>query len=109
MSTVSVEFFKHNLWANLRLLDACSTLGDEHLSASVPGTYGSVRDTLVHIFGAEGRYVSRITRGEVVRPTPESAGFSLSAASQRLWPRIRPAINISTSVSCSCDRRRTWR
>ncbi len=75
MSTVLVEFFKHNLWANLRLLDACSTLGDEHLSASVPGTYGSVGNTLVHIFGAEGRYVSRITRGEVVRPTPESAGF----------------------------------
>jgi uncharacterized damage-inducible protein DinB len=54
---VGVEIFKHNLWANLRLLDACAALSEDDLQATAPGTYGQVRDTLVHIFASEGRYV----------------------------------------------------
>ena len=53
-----VELFKHNLWANLRLLDVCAGLDATQLDATAPGTYGSIRDTLVHLFGAEGRYVA---------------------------------------------------
>jgi uncharacterized damage-inducible protein DinB len=54
---VAVEIFKHNLWANLRLLDACASLSEEDLEATAPGTYGKVRDTLVHLLASEGRYV----------------------------------------------------
>ena len=57
MAGVGVEIFKHNLWANLRLLDACAALSEDDLQATAPGTYGQVRDTLVHIFASEGRYV----------------------------------------------------
>jgi len=52
------ELFWHNLWANLRLLQACAALSDEQMAANAPGTYGSVRDTLVHIAAAEARYVA---------------------------------------------------
>jgi len=52
------ELFWHNLWANLRLLQACAALSDEQMAASAPGTYGSVCDTLVHIAAAEARYVA---------------------------------------------------
>lgn len=62
------DLFRHNLWANLRLLDACAALGDEHLSASAPGTYGTVRDTLVHMLAAEGRYVTQFP-GDRPEPT----------------------------------------
>jgi uncharacterized damage-inducible protein DinB len=61
MTTGMADFFKHNLWANLHLLDVCAGLDDVQLSASVDGTRGSVRDTLVHLFGAEQRYVQRFT------------------------------------------------
>jgi uncharacterized damage-inducible protein DinB len=61
---VLITAFKHHLWANLRLLEACDGIGDEVLDADLKGTYGSVRDTLLHLCGAEERYVSRIT-GEV--------------------------------------------
>ncbi len=53
------ELFRHNTWANLKLLDACRSLGDEHLDANVPGTFGSIRDTLLHIVGAEVSYRSQ--------------------------------------------------
>lgn len=59
MSTILVELFRHNLWANLRLLDVCAELTDEQLNLSAPGTYGRVNDTLVHLFGGEERYCLR--------------------------------------------------
>jgi uncharacterized damage-inducible protein DinB len=64
MPEVLATAFKHHLWANLRLLEACDGLGDEVLDADLKGTYGSIRDTLLHLCAAEERYVSGIT-GEV--------------------------------------------
>ena len=51
------EFFRHNTWANLRLLDACESLTDEQLDITAIGTMGTIRNTLVHIVGAEQRYL----------------------------------------------------
>ena len=69
MSTELVDFFKYNLWANLRLLDACANLADAQLDATMRGTYGSVRATLVHIFAGEEGYVQRFT-GQLPQPAP---------------------------------------
>src|SRR5215472_9532260 len=55
------DFFKYNLWANMRLLDACAQLSDAQLDATTKGTYGSVRETLIHLFSAEEGYVRGIT------------------------------------------------
>ena len=57
MATVLIELFRHNTWANERLLEVCAGLDDARLGATGDGTFGSVRDTLVHLFGAQGRYV----------------------------------------------------
>jgi len=75
MSTALVELFRHNLWANLRLLDACSRLPDEQLDASAPGTYGRVRDTLVHLLAAEERYVTLLGGQQPEHPLREADGF----------------------------------
>jgi uncharacterized damage-inducible protein DinB len=56
--------YKHNLWANLRLLECCAELTDEQLDATLSGTYGSIRDTLAHIVLAEQSYFSRISTGQ---------------------------------------------
>jgi uncharacterized damage-inducible protein DinB len=61
------HFFRQNLWANLRLLDECAVLTDEQLDATLDGTYGSVRVTLMHIFAGEESYVQHFT-GQ--RPEP---------------------------------------
>ncbi len=60
MSESLVEMFRHNAWANQRLLDACEGLSDAQLDATVVGTFGSIRDTLVHIVGAQERYVAAL-------------------------------------------------
>jgi uncharacterized damage-inducible protein DinB len=61
MATVIADFFKFNLWANLRVLDACAGLDDARLDATIRGPFGSVRETLVHIVAAEEGYVQRFT------------------------------------------------
>jgi len=60
MATTLAELYKHNLWANLLSLEACANLTDEQLDTTVLGTYGNLRDTLVHLAGAEERYAASL-------------------------------------------------
>jgi uncharacterized damage-inducible protein DinB len=60
-----VELYKHHLWANQTLLDTCESLEDSALDATADGTYGTVRETLVHLLAAESRYLGAMTgKGE---------------------------------------------
>ena len=72
MTDTLTNIFRHNLWANLRLFKVCETLNNEQLDTSLPGTYGSIRDTLEHILRAERSYLSRISTGELY-PHPKDA------------------------------------
>ena len=64
--------FRHNRWANVRILERCAGLTDEQLAATIVGAYGSIRDTLQHIVTAERSYFSRISTGQPYR-RPEDA------------------------------------
>ncbi len=72
---ILVGLYRHNVWANLRLLEACAGLSDTQLDASTAGTYGRLRDTLVHLCAAEERYVSTLAGKRPDRPLRESDGF----------------------------------
>ncbi len=61
MSSHLTETFRHSHWATLRILDWCGELDDELLDSSAPGTFGDARATLVHLVGAEERYVELLT------------------------------------------------
>lgn len=61
MTSILVRIFEHNRWANLRAVEACAGLTDTQLDLTVVGTAGSVRQTLMHIAGAEQRYVMRLS------------------------------------------------
>ena len=67
-TSVLATLFAHNTWANLKLLDFCEHLSDSQLDATAIGGFGSIRDTLVHIVGAEVSYVERVN-GKLP-PTP---------------------------------------
>jgi uncharacterized damage-inducible protein DinB len=75
MTSILEELFKHNLWANLRLLDACDKLSDAQLDTGAPGTYGRIRDTLVHLVGAEELYLALLTGKQPERPLRPGDGF----------------------------------
>jgi uncharacterized damage-inducible protein DinB len=79
-------YFRHNLWANLLLLDSCATLDEAQLAATAAGTYGSIRATLGHLTFAEERYIFHITKGQqmagAVRPTADTSLEELRARVQ---------------------------
>jgi uncharacterized damage-inducible protein DinB len=56
--------FRHHVWATLQLIDHCNALPGERLQESVPGTYGSVIATLIHLVAADQRYLHRMDGAE---------------------------------------------
>lgn len=59
--TALVTMFRHNLWANLKLFDACVALDEAQLAATAVGTYGSIYDTLNHLVRAAQGYLFLLT------------------------------------------------
>ena len=57
------DAFDHHVWATLRILDACDPLSPEQLATTVPGTYGSIIETLRHTVGADTGYLWVLTDG----------------------------------------------
>jgi uncharacterized damage-inducible protein DinB len=84
-----LELFRHKTWATLRLIEFCQGVDESTLELTVPGTYGSIRETLRHLVRAEEGYFNRITG----RPTSERVAAEgpvdladLSARIERLGP-----------------------
>jgi len=57
------DAFAHHVWATLRLVDACLALSPQQLETAVPGTYGSILETVRHLVGADSSYLF-VTSGE---------------------------------------------
>lgn len=76
MTATLLELYRHKTWATLRLIEYCQSLADEHLDATIPGTYGTIRETLRHLVGAEESYLSTLTRAPFLTKE-EAAAFVL--------------------------------
>ncbi len=77
-TSVLLELLHHKTWATLRLIEYCQSLAPEHLDASVPGTYGSIRETLRHLLRADESYFKSVT-GENLGDFPAEAGLGALA------------------------------
>jgi uncharacterized damage-inducible protein DinB len=55
------DAFAHHVWATLRLIDACLTLTPEQLDTPVPGTYGTIMETVRHSVEGDTYYLSHLT------------------------------------------------
>jgi uncharacterized damage-inducible protein DinB len=55
------DAFAHDVWATLRLIDATLQLSPQQLDTAVPGTYGSVLETMRHLVGSDSWYLFDIT------------------------------------------------
>lgn len=75
MSEALVEMFRHNAWANDCLYEACEGLSDEQLDATVVGTFGSIRNTLVHIAAAQSRFAGALAGSDSTNLVRESDPF----------------------------------
>jgi len=63
------DAFAHHVWATLRLVDTCLELSPQQLETDVPGTYGSILDTLRHLIGSDAwdLFVASGDRASLIR------------------------------------------
>jgi uncharacterized damage-inducible protein DinB len=54
------DAFEHHVWATTTLIDTCLELSPEQLETSVPGTYGTILQTMRHLVGGDAWYLYRL-------------------------------------------------
>jgi len=60
MTVTDLEgFHDYGCWANKKLFDVISQLAPEQFTRDVAGSYGSIRNTMVHILSAEWGWLDR--------------------------------------------------
>ena len=104
------DAFGHHVWATLRLIDACAGLTPAQLDTTVPGTYGSILDTMRHLVGADASYLY-VTSGGATTPIDEErmdlgelrAAIEYNAS---VWPSVVQAAPCSFEVFMPS---RVWR
>ena len=66
-----VELYEYHYWANPKLFGVLEQLTPEQFTQSVAGSYGSIRNTLVHVVSAEWGWLDRCggpKRGKALNP-----------------------------------------
>ena len=84
--------YDYGYWANKKLLAVISQLAPEDFARSVAGSYGSVRNTMVHVLSAEAGWLERCG-GPRRGPRLNSADFptveSVVQASNKVEQQLR--------------------
>ena len=81
------RLFDYHYWATRQLLGVVVQLTPEQFTHSIAGSYGSVRNTLVHVLSAEWGWLERCggpRRGERLNPQD----FPEVEALARAWSRV---------------------
>jgi uncharacterized damage-inducible protein DinB len=92
MTSLMEDAFAHHVWATLTLADACLALPPEQLDTTVPGTYGSIHDTMRHIVGSDASYLFVTSEETFPRIDEEQMGFrelrDQMATHGEAWSRV---------------------
>lgn len=81
----------YHYWARDRVLAAAGRLTPEQFTRDLGNSFPSVRDTLVHMYGAEWVWLSR-WEGQSPTALPESSPYGDVAGIQRAWIGIEAKI-----------------
>ena len=83
--------YDYNAWANHRQLEVASKLTAEQFAKPLGSSFGSVRDTLAHIYGAEWLWLERF-QGRSPASLPDAAQFSDAATLEARWNEFEPRL-----------------
>jgi uncharacterized damage-inducible protein DinB len=91
--------FAYNDWANKRALQAASALTLEQFAKPLGNSFSSVRDTLVHMYGAENVWLQRF-KGFSPPGFPDPAQFTDIASLESKWiPQAADLLNFISGLS----------
>jgi uncharacterized damage-inducible protein DinB len=81
------DLYDYNIWANHKTLDSLETISPEQFTAPMGGSFASIRDTVVHILGAEWIWWQRCI-GERPKGLLDAASFPDVASLRDKWHDI---------------------
>jgi uncharacterized damage-inducible protein DinB len=84
------ELYQYNFWANHRMLEACAALPQELFVRELGSSFSSVRDTIVHIWGAEWIWLER-WNGRSPRSLPLAESSATLSQLKALWEETERA------------------
>ena len=87
-----IELYSYNDWVNNRLLNAVGQLENEEFVRDLSSSFKSIRDTMVHIIGAEELWLSR-WMGEQGRTLLNADDFPTYTSLTDRWDDFRNQIN----------------
>jgi uncharacterized damage-inducible protein DinB len=76
--------YEFNAWANRRMLGAVAEVKQEEFLRPMGSSFGSLRDTMAHIYGGEWVWLERF-QGRSPASLPEAAEFQDVASLQEKW------------------------
>jgi uncharacterized damage-inducible protein DinB len=83
--------FDYNAWANHRSIEGTAGLTTEHFVKPLGSSFGSVRDTLAHIYGAEWIWLERF-KGSSPPSLPDVTQFVDLASLRTAWAELEPRL-----------------
>ncbi len=84
---ILADAYDHHVWATLTLIDVCLPLTEEQLASQVPGTYGSILETIRHLVGADRSYLELLSSGRLAAIDEETMDLpALRAAMAETGP-----------------------
>ena len=81
------ELYNYNFWARDQQLAACAKLSDEQLARPLGSSFGSLRDTLAHLLGADWVWLQRF-HGQSPRSVPWANEVQTLEAIRGRWQNI---------------------
>ncbi len=85
IKTEILTLFEYNYWATRLIVQAAAGLSPEQFLAPVRLSFGSVRGTLVHVYGTEHLWRLRCQEGTSPSSLPAEASFPDLAALRQAW------------------------
>jgi uncharacterized damage-inducible protein DinB len=79
--------YEFNAWADRRTAESCAVLSPEQFTQDMKSSFHSVRDTLVHIFGAEWLWLER-WNGRMPTAFPWAPNFTDLAMVRARWLEV---------------------
>jgi uncharacterized damage-inducible protein DinB len=81
------EMFAYHRWATGKILDCVAPVTDEELRREIGGSFGSLRGTLLHAYGADWVWLERF-HGRSPRALPEGEDLSSFDAIRKRWSEV---------------------
>ena len=81
------EMFAYHRWATATILDCVAPVTEEEFEREIGGSFGSLRGTLLHAYGADWVWLERF-HGRSPRALPEGENLSRIDAIRQRWSEV---------------------